>query len=470
LPISTSLSQRSKLALATMSLCLLTIPLEIRIVIYRYLLLDQNVAYDTRGSNKTLRAKFETSLFRVCKIISAESLGFFYSQNAFVVVDSNMHTLLPLCQKAMPIFLGAKTSSFKHYILGITLRMVIKSDDEHRDGILDTKQLSILEEQANAVSVGGERCIRDWGDLQSQDVFPPRTTWSAGIIAARHLQKFVNLMNSSLSCCSPHEVEDDWDNSELTLRFCTTGPYFRNNRKILNTVVQGLSGIRASTIPRPDGLRLTHWGNGPQEIMATPYESTVILNIFGDLKEEQQEEIKRATYPKFPKVSELAALSTTIMEKGDALMRVKDYTEARGEYAVAYFLSSKLLPNKHLEILKEDGDLIQKLLSLAVEIRLATSMVNSQQGYHKSAIFMAENAWLLVNGRRALTSTPETKARIQFRLGLALAGDGQYGEAVLAMISAVRLSPSNTEMMNKLVEIKALHQRSRSHEKRRRRS
>ncbi|MCJ1377612.1 hypothetical protein MMC17_000707 [Xylographa soralifera] len=96
-------------------------PPEVRLRIYSYLLLSERtvVPLAAGGSLKEniLRSHYETALFTVNKKISNESISYFYSQNAFVAVETNMTRFLSECCRAIPMNFGHCTTQFKGYVL-----------------------------------------------------------------------------------------------------------------------------------------------------------------------------------------------------------------------------------------------------------------------------------------------------------------------------------------------------------------
>jgi hypothetical protein len=83
-----------------MALSFTSIPLEIRLKIYELLLLDRNVVTwterfgrlpgDENFFTERLYPLYTTSLFTVSKVISEESLRYFYTQNAFIAIESSI--------------------------------------------------------------------------------------------------------------------------------------------------------------------------------------------------------------------------------------------------------------------------------------------------------------------------------------------------------------------------------------------
>jgi len=108
-----------------------SIPIDIRHEIYSYILLDQNVAYvksDTGSAWDLLKwgLKFEIVLFRVSKSISRESLEYFYSRNAFIIVMPERFnaTLLNECRKTMPMcYCPLETIAFKGLPFTLKIRL-----------------------------------------------------------------------------------------------------------------------------------------------------------------------------------------------------------------------------------------------------------------------------------------------------------------------------------------------------------
>ncbi|MCJ1400494.1 hypothetical protein MMC11_003700 [Xylographa trunciseda] len=97
------------------------VPPEIRLKIYSYLLLSEEtvVPLAAGGSleENILRSHYEAVLFTVNRQISDESLSYFYTQNAFVAVETNMTHFLSECCRAIPMNFGHCKTKFRNYAL-----------------------------------------------------------------------------------------------------------------------------------------------------------------------------------------------------------------------------------------------------------------------------------------------------------------------------------------------------------------
>ncbi|MCJ1388266.1 hypothetical protein MMC18_001111 [Xylographa bjoerkii] len=100
------------------------IPPEIRLRIYSYLLLSEQTVVPLAAlaagkslEENILRSHYETALFTISRKISGESLSYFYSQNAFVVVETNMTRFLSECCRAIPMSFGHCMTEFRDYVL-----------------------------------------------------------------------------------------------------------------------------------------------------------------------------------------------------------------------------------------------------------------------------------------------------------------------------------------------------------------
>jgi hypothetical protein len=87
------------------------LPLEIRWKIYSHLLFDENVAETTE--DKKLRLRFATALFTASRQISSESLDFFYSENTFLLLETNIKELFSAAQDAIPMIRHDNTAGYR---------------------------------------------------------------------------------------------------------------------------------------------------------------------------------------------------------------------------------------------------------------------------------------------------------------------------------------------------------------------
>jgi hypothetical protein len=117
-----------------------TIPLELRYQIYSYLLLDRNAAYVASEDSKIsyertiVKFKYDTALFTVSKQISVESLEYFYSQNTFVIIETNLYSefLQSVCSPPIPMIIKRDFCNIEYYALKIQIQH--KWTDSHFPG------------------------------------------------------------------------------------------------------------------------------------------------------------------------------------------------------------------------------------------------------------------------------------------------------------------------------------------------
>jgi hypothetical protein len=433
------------------------LPPEIRSEIYSHILLDQNVAYTTSTSNKKLRWKFEVALFRVCKSISVESLQFFRLKNAFVLIDTNMIPLLDICQRAIPTYVGPEARAFQHSILKMDL------------------SLGIIQRSSGQVRMDIMRDLIAEDDSQIP-ISPttPKHLWRASaIFAARHLPKLIHLINCDFF--GLNGKVDKGVHSIMNLRFCTLSSPFYGMPKPIDLVVRGIHGIHATRFieePKPTS-------DSAEGIIGEMSDTnSLTVKIMGDLDPESRERIKATPHWKFERLSDIITLIKGLRKTSEMFRENEDYISARGEISVAYSLSGKLLESEGIEEVVRD-DLLLPTLEAITLIRIDISALDSCQGYHRCAVFMAENAWLLakrlsspsvtrlVSGtpgggqcQQVVMPTSALQAMVKFRLGSALADGGFYPEAVAALIEACRLESSNMDRIAKLNEVKALYDTS----------
>lgn len=117
------------------------LPVEIRWNIYRDLLLDENVTEITE--DKRPRLSFQTALFTVSRQISSESLEFFYRENTFVLLKTNMKDLFKACQVALPMMRYANAVGSREPPLACTICLE-SSYREKSSAIFTARDLPIV--------------------------------------------------------------------------------------------------------------------------------------------------------------------------------------------------------------------------------------------------------------------------------------------------------------------------------------
>jgi hypothetical protein len=261
-----------------MGLSLTDMPLEIRRNIYANLLLDQNVSrFDAKGY---VSPHFETSLFTVNKEISAESLQFFYTENAFI--------------------------SFE-------VRVPLKVDKLHRTGF------KLLPESR-------VRCCRNFiVKFQLQRVPKEYTGNSAGyeivpsmfaIFAARQLPLFMMLVN--------HSNIHSWNMGfvpEVKLVFRAGRGYFKNQDQTLAMLVNSFKRLRGNLDPN---ARIS--GVGPTQNMS--------LTIHGRRDLGPFDEIKPAVLSRASILIDIFADASSAMRRAGSLAKNGNHMEAIRCYCI----------------------------------------------------------------------------------------------------------------------------------------
>ena len=220
------------------------IPLEIRLNIYSYLLLDQNViVLKPKG---ILRPQYQTALFTVNQNISTESLAYFRAENGFVTVGTNLGYFLSACTHAIPLVAGDSVRHFNHYIL--TAEFVVFS----AAGAPEPREVHL------------------------------------SIFAGRHLSNFVRLINAEHST-----LRNMGRTSTVHLVYCTKSSSFKLKPSVVDCVVYGIKGIRR--IESRDGapLRITIDGDleveQVEEIKAASDPTPYLLDEFLNQAEQAKE-------------------------------------------------------------------------------------------------------------------------------------------------------------------------------------
>ena len=171
------------------------IPPEIRLNIYSYILSDRNVI--VLKPKRVLRPQYQTALFTLNRRISTESLAYFWSENAFVKVGTNMGYFLSTCTHAIPLIVGDNLRHFLHFVLSVEL----------------------ITHNAAAAAHSEEHYL--------------------AIIAAKHLSNFVWLINAEHST-----IRNTGHTSTVHLRYYTKNNLFGIKPSVTEFIVDGMKGIR----------------------------------------------------------------------------------------------------------------------------------------------------------------------------------------------------------------------------------
>jgi tetratricopeptide (TPR) repeat protein len=371
-----------------------SIPIEIRLKIYSYLLLDQNCVTLKRLNNVTsirsalpiLRPSFATPLFRVNKQISDETLHYFFTQNMFVGIEMNNEFMLRKCRNAVPIFINkdSETEGFKDCALK-------------------------LRYQASRV---------DWSTTFAEWEKP----FEYAIIAGRHLPNLVRIINGDHSLNRKSEAS-----IRIDLEFRAKTGFFSGNNKVTMRLVEGCKGLRRI----------------PQENVSL---GKLALTIHGDVSPAQIEEILVATNSPDPDFLTVIVEGREALIRGSRFLVAKDYSAAHGEL----FIADHLTGHRMWEI-GEDLELLSKLRKLSIDIQIHQSLLESLQNRHAEAAGWAHQAWATASAITWGQVSDVDKAHIKLRLAQAFFDDEKYAQAERELRHAHRLDPNN-EQVKKLLK------------------
>ena len=404
-----------------MSLTFDNLPIEIRHCVYSYVLLDQNVAYPKRCIGRSFRSKFEVALFRVSKFISADSLQFFHSQNAFVIIKSDSIKLLESCKLVAPAFVGAETAALESFVLEIHL----------------SQGRSLLEPRLGASEPRLDGQAID--NSMTSTGFP----WCSVIIAARHLPKFILLMNTWVS-----NIDDTSPTirTVLSINFRT----FRSSHRVTDLLIDGLSGIRTGKIIdwEPKGRK-----ERSKKILDNSTPGLLDVELLGDLSQDNREKFTATAISTNETLSDNISQVLAVRAKGDHFYTRGDLAEARDQYTVAHLLSRPLLAcDRNTGLINKQ--LLVKIADINVRNRLGIAKVDSQLGFVGAACYMLEQADSLVS----FLQDPNLSADLHLEWGSILAESGLYKDALEHLEKAKHDAPSST-ILAKIKEVTALHAR-----------
>jgi len=387
---------------STMPPTLETIPVEIRQDIYSYILLDQNVAYAV-GSCTSLNAyklKYETAVFRVSKLISTESLQYFYSQNTFIALTLNLRSysnesLLRKCHTIIPMCGGPETITPKHIALDINVDIAEKLGSSHKCGVLRTgpsepqyilpNNFKFEERSINSVKFVENRQISRLGTvgqsygLQRQPgqgapvtehanrtMGPqPHQTEGTGVMVELPNVPQHNLLLMKLRA-APRPVE--MSTAIFAARHFTHFIYLLNDfvseshrwrkkqisrksetRSVLEIkfgsfsdssriaeLVDGLNGIHGSSLA-------TELSPGENKILTQDPDIMIDVKLLGNVSQEIRERIKATGISTIGTMQEKIDQVLTWSALGDYCYKHGDFIEARKQYSIAKLLVDNLL-------------------------------------------------------------------------------------------------------------------------------
>ncbi|KAL3417535.1 hypothetical protein PVAG01_10545 [Phlyctema vagabunda] len=191
---------------------LTSVPVEIRLKIYSYLLSDPYVSH--LRSDGTLCSRYTTALFTVNQQISDEALAYFHSENAFVLVENHEAYFLATCRRAIPLLLPTSLQCFRNYALSVSI---------HSSNSRSAKKAY---------------------------------TSGRAIFSSRHLSNFVRLLNAE------HAILRNTDTrTRIDLHYRTDAIEYRGNARVLKCVTEGIKGLRPIHNPKGGHLSIRVCGD-----------------------------------------------------------------------------------------------------------------------------------------------------------------------------------------------------------------
>lgn len=285
-----------------------------------------------RSKSFHLSLKYNTSLFRVSKDISRETLEYFHSQNVFVVVklsnwykdprhNGRLGFLYDLCHYSIPM---ATRGCGKEYALKIEL---VHEDPE---GLDDGKKKSHAKPSVAVFS----------GMHSSPHSIPCRQMISSNcspfivadwpiLLAGKHLPMFMQFLN----VVQIPDRNRAFSYTMKKIRFlpATKSKYYQGNTKAASCVQNAIAACRQGVLMQSDGSKT--------DIKITSGAKTGITAS-------QAANFKRAMLP-LPTQEECLTLASAARDKGDAFFEAKNYLGARQEYALAVCLLGHDLWSDH---------------------------------------------------------------------------------------------------------------------------
>ena len=332
-------------------------PLEIRRKIYANLLLEKNVLrFDAKGY---VYPRFETSLFRLSKEISAESLRFFYTENAFICFETSMPLKVDKIHRTGFKFLPeSRARSCRSLLMKFQLR------------------LDLREYGNNSVELELEHKL-------------------FAIFPARQLPLFMTLVN--------HSNLHSWNLGYVPgakFVFRPVGDFSKSQDHTFAMLVHSVKRLRgkldsSATIP----------GVGPTQHMS------VVIQGKRDLR--RINEIKPAILSHNFTVVDLFADASAAMKKADSLVSIGNYMEAIRCYYIALRVLKLSSPVAHL--LSRTQEVALKFYVLRANVQM--SLLYSKLGKYRMARSTALGVWQLLPTGNWLE---EERAEVITRLTTAL--------------------------------------------------
>ena len=479
-----------------------TIPVEIRHNIYSYLLLDQNVAHAVGPctSLDAYKLEYETALFRVSKLISTESLQYFYSQNAFFALTLNLESysnqlFLRKCRTIIPMCGGPEATAPKHIALEIYVSLPEQFGGQHTCGVTQTGPLEpqyILpnnfkfEERTIPLLFKSSKPICHLGagrqshGLQRQPVQSTSVTehdnretrpqprrvknievkvdlhqrnvilkklvaeaqpskMSTAIFAARHFPHFIHLLNEFVS--ELHRWTENQIKSALAIKF---GPFY-DSSQTAQLLVGGLNGILGSVFAREGS---TEKNDIPTQALDVPKLALIEVELLGNVSQVDRENITATEMSKFKTISDSIDQVVALAAMGDHSYEHGDFVQAREQYSIAKSLSDNLICRIQCQgyeprlILKTE--LIVKAVEVSVRNALALAKADNQLGFGESVAEILDRSEWTIAGQGKLAPTDSNfLADFYWNWGLILEENGAYPKAFLQFEKAYIASPSS---------------------------
>lgn len=249
------------------------------------------------------------------------------------------------------------------------------------------------------------------------------------VFAGRHVTNFVRLLNAEHSI-----LRNTGNKTRVDLLYRTQCRNYRGNGRIYNCVTEGIKGIRP--IENGSGSQLT-------------------IKVHGDVDVGKANEIQSAVLPSYNAISALLD-GKIAKEQGNALYKAGDYNAARAEYLIAVYTFAS-----YKDEFDQDPALMHEFETLFINISTNSSLLDSKQGRHRSAVSQARKA-LDMSNSRSIGDTPDQQVKHRYRLGCALADNGQDLEAANELEIAAAFAPENMSIRAKL---KQVHTRLARHQK-----
>jgi len=410
-------TQPSAFGAKTMSrLSFETLPVEIQNEIYSYLLVDRNVVYVNALAGRKLRLKFEVALFRVSRPISIESLRFFYSKNAFVVIRSNVPHLLSTCHLVMPMLVGPAAPSIERFALGISL-------------VQENNWMELRTPLSTA------RRFRHGSAPKT----PEGYEWSPTVITAPELPKFILIMNDLLS--------DSAFTSLTTLTVMSIS--FQTSKSkvypwVTSLLIANLSGICTSNL-----IEDYVSDNG-----GTLESNPLKVQILGDLSQADYKTLKSSQVSTPETLVESISKVAALFKQGNLAFEQDDLVEAHQNYTLAHFMSTTFITRVKRDRNLKQQLMINRVVDLDVRNSLAMAKVNKRLGLDLDEHSLLSRAASILD---LYKDSVDSNLAVNLHLfwGSTLADDEKYEDTLTHLYKANQYAPSAT-ILTKIKQVATL--------------